>query len=915
MNAVEIEQAVSDLCEASFDRDEFPYQFLEAFGEKKTTLKRLRKGSTNKSDIPGGVLLRNNIHLLGSKSGQVANDLKKLVASPETAKHKAKFALATDGAWVEAENLVEGETLACSMEELPDHFGFFLALAGIATVKQIRDNAFDIKATGRMNRLYVELQKHNPDWDTDERREELNHFFARLIFCFFAEDTGIFSASDIFTGTVQKMSKPDASNTHEVISEIFRAMSLDKDDREGARLPRYASNMPYVNGGLFEGNVECPKFTKMARSYLVHIGGLDWSKINPDIFGSMIQAVAEDEERGELGMHYTSVPNILKVLNPLFLDDLRQKLEKAGDNKRKLINLRNRMARIRVFDPACGSGNFLVIAYKEMRAIEAEVNLRRGEADRASDIPLTNFRGIEIRSFAAEVARLALVIAKFQCDLEARGTQLAMIGALPLSKSNWVTSGNALRINWLELCPPTSYQGRVASGNLFETPLDHAEIDFDNEGGETYICGNPPYAGSSKQTTEQKQEVRRVLEPAGVRFKNLDYVACWFYLASAYCRRASAAAAFVATNSICQGEQVGLLWPHVLKGGVEISFAHTSFKWSNLAKGNAGVTCVVVGLTARSQRLKYIYSGASRTQADHINAYLANFPDIYIPRHPVPISSLPRMLKGNMPTDGGNLILNTKEKLSLVRSDPRAARFIRPLFGSKEFIRGTARYCLWIEDEEAKEAAQIEGIRRRIDRVARSRLRSTAKSTREKADSGHRFIQIQSYGKQAVAMPEVSSEQREYLPAGLLSESSIATNKIFAVYSAELWTLAVCASRLHLVWIAAICGRMKIDYSYSNVLGYNSYPLPVLSAHNRQALADSASAILLAREFYWPATLADLYDPGRMDTEFPRLREAHDQNDEVIERVYIGRKFKSDTERLEKLFEMYSSATGMENSK
>lgn len=511
MNAVEIEQAISELCEAPFDRDEFPFQFLEAFGEKATTIKRLRakKNSTNKSDLPGAVLFRNNIHLIVSDPRKVGKDLKRLADSPETTKHKAKFAIATDGKFVEAENLFEGETLACTFKELPDHFGFFLALAGIATVKQIRDNAFDIKATGRMNRLYVELQKNNPDWDTEERREELNHFFARLIFCFFAEDTGIFPGDDLFTGTVQQMSDSDGSNTHEIINEIFRAMNIPREERDDAGLPPHAKSMPYVNGGLFEGSTACPTFTKIARSYLIHIGGLDWTKINPDIFGSMIQAVAEDEERGELGMHYTSVPNILKVLNPLFLDELRQQLEDAGDSKRKLLNLRNRMARIRVFDPACGSGNFLVVAYKEMRAIEAEINRRRAETDRDSDIPLTNFRGIEIRSFAAEVARLALIIAHFQSDLEYRGRQLAISDALPLKRANWITCGNALKMNWTDLCPPTTTGTHISADDLFETPLDQPEIDFENEGGEVFICGNPPYRVSGARAKARRTVFNR----------------------------------------------------------------------------------------------------------------------------------------------------------------------------------------------------------------------------------------------------------------------------------------------------------------------------------------------------------------------------------------------------------------------
>jgi hypothetical protein len=304
-----------------------------------------------------------------------------------------------------------------------------------------------MRATSRMNRLYVELLKDNPDWGTAERRHHMNHFMARLIFCFFAEDTDIFSGKDLFTDTIARMSERDSSNTHGVIGELFRAMNTKREARASAGIPRWADAFPYVNGELFSGSVDTPRFSKIARSYLLHIGSLDWTKINPDIFGSMIQAVAEDEERGALGMHYTSVPNILKVLNPLFLEGLRARLEEADDNPRKLLNLRNRMAKIRVFDPACGSGNFLVIAYKEMRSIEAEINKRRGEPDRRTDIPLTNFRGVELRDFPAEVARLALIIAEFQCDVLYRGQKEALQDFLPLDAQNWITCGNALRLD------------------------------------------------------------------------------------------------------------------------------------------------------------------------------------------------------------------------------------------------------------------------------------------------------------------------------------------------------------------------------------------------------------------------------------------------------------------------------------
>jgi hypothetical protein len=520
MNAVEIEEAVSALGEQPFDPSEFPYAFLQAFGNKETTIRKLRSGDTNKSDL-GGVLQRNNIHLAVAPAGKVPATLAALRDSPLTTKHRAKFILATDGETVEAEELTSGEPLACPWHELPDHFGFFLPLAGITTVREIRENAFDIRATSKLNKLYLALLKENPEWGTDERRPDMNHFMARLIFSFFAEDTGIFAESRLFTQTIARMSAADSSNTHEVIETVFRAMNTKHADREEARLPRWAIPFPYVNGGLFSGTMEVPRFSRTARSYLLQVGSLDWKRINPDIFGSMIQAVADDEERGALGMHYTSVPNILKVLKPLFLDDLRAKLEEAGDNPRILLNLRKRLARIRIFDPACGSGNFLVIAYKEMRAIEHEINRRRGEVGRRSEIPLTNFRGIELRDFAAEIARLALIIAEFQSDELYRGQKDAIQDFLPLDAENWITCGNALRLDWLSICPPTGTQVRLVGDDLFSTPLDQPEIDFENAGGETYICGNPPYLGAKKKSNEQRLDMDLVGLGAA---QLLDYV-------------------------------------------------------------------------------------------------------------------------------------------------------------------------------------------------------------------------------------------------------------------------------------------------------------------------------------------------------------------------------------------------------
>ena len=914
MNAVEIEEAVSELASRPFDRAEFAYQFLAAFGNKETTIKRLRaSGGSNASDVAGGILQRSNIHLATCAVGEVDTTLKALRDSPKTLSAKAKFILATDGETLQAEDATSDDPpIACEFAKFPDHFGFFLPLAGITTVKQIRESSFDIRATGRLNKLYVELLKDNPDWATAERRPDMNHFMARLIFCFFAEDTDIFNGTGLFTATTDQMSERDSSNTHDVISEMFGAMNTKIADRRDAKLPRWADVFPYVNGGLFSGSTDVPRFSKIARSYLVSIGSLDWKKINPDIFGSMIQAVADDEERGSLGMHYTSVPNILKVLNPLFLDDLRAQLEEAGDNGRKLLNLRNRMSKIRVFDPACGSGNFLVIAYKEMRAIEAIINARRDEEERRSDIPLTNFRGIELRDFPAEIARLALIIAEYQCDVTYRGQKEALAELLPLNALNWITCGNALRLDWLGICPPTGTGVKLQGDDLFNTPLDQAQIDFDNEGGETYICGNPPYLGNKLQSDDQKDDLRAVFDGRVEGWKSLDYVAAWLMKAADYGIRTNAITAFVTTNSLCQGQQVPILWPAIFKAGHQIEFAHTSFKWANLANYNAGVIVIVIGISNNGASRKRLYSLDSdgttlEKVCSNINPYLVDGPNLVVEgRRGAPGESAP-MLFGNMPRDGGHLIVSSEEKVAANRSDTVFQSYLRPFFGSEDFIQGKTRYCLWIEQNQYQDSLRSPLVARRLEAVRQMRSESKAGSTRDFAKAPYRFVQIQGTACHCtMIVPRVSSERRPYLPVGLLEKSAVVADSAFALYDAPLWNMAVIASRLHLVWIAAVCGKLKTDYRYSNTIGWNTFPSPKLTEKDRADLNESAGQILLARENYYPATIGEMYDPDQFETKFPLLREAHERNDEIIERIYIGRRFKNDTERLEKLFALYA---------
>lgn len=725
---------------------------------------------------------------------------------------------------------------------------------------------------------------------------------ARLIFCFFAEDTDIFTEPDQFTGTIERMSERDSSNTHEVISELFRAMNTESDDRTAAGIARWANVFPYVNGGLFSGTTDVPRFSKISRSYLIHIGSLDWTKINPDIFGSMIQAVADEEERGALGMHYTSVPNILKVLNPLFLDDLREKLEEAGDNPRKLLNLRNRIAKIRVFDPACGSGNFLVIAYKEMRAIEAEINERRDEADRRTEIPLTNYRGIELRDFPAEIARLALIIAEYQCDVTYRGQREALRDFLPLDTMNWITCGNALRIDWLSICPPTGTGVKMHGDDLFNTPIDQAEIDFENEGGETYVCGNPPYIGGKKLNAEQKEDMKACgLE----KLMQLDYVSCWFFKFADYHARENAVASFVSTSSVCQGEQVGLLWPEIHSKDIEIRFAHQPFKWSNNAQNNAGVMCCVLGLGRKTGLRKSLFFENSVREVSNISPYLTEGDDVYVRSAAKPINGMPPMCMGSNPVDGTHLILNGDEKDKFVHENVDSSSFIRRYLGGNDILKGVYRYCLWISDRDEKAARDIPAINQRLDKCEDYR-KGAGRDAKKVANVPHRFCYRTHKEDVFVALPKTSSSGREYVPAEMFKPGPVVNVDAFAIYGADTIILSLLMSRMHNVWLATTSGRLGEGYRYSVKLSYNTFPAPQLTEKNETDLRRCAEDILLAREAHFPATIADLYDPEKMPAN---LRDAHDRNDEVLERIYIGRRFRNDTERLEKLFELYTKMT------
>ena len=601
-----------------------------------------------------------------------------------------------------------------------------------------------------------------------------------------------------------------------------------------------------------------------------------------------------------------------KSSTPYFLDSLRDDLAKAGKNKQQLGKLKKRLSRIRVFDPACGSGNFLVIAYKQMREIEHQANLAAGWGAMESVILPTNFRGIEIKSFAAEVARLALIIAKYQADENYLGPKMAEMLFLPLSNRNWITCGNALRLDWLSICPPTGETAvKLHGDDLFNTPLDQSEIDFENEGGETYICGNPPYRGATEQSLSQKEDLERILSNRSSTWKSLDYVTGWFVKSADYLSTTNGEAALVSTNSITQGEQVARLWPLILNQGIEIHFAYTSFIWRNLASHNAGVTVIILGLSKEYENkrvlLRHQQDGSvAKSEVDNINPYLVPGKNIFVSANTNPLSEIPKMTNGNKSVDGGNLILSSEEKNLAIKSWPSTAKFIRPFLGSAEAINGKQRYCIWITESAVSEALEIPFISDRISNVKNFRQLSKKKLTRETAKVPHRFQQVRQSGdEKLILVPRVSSENRAFLPASFRCDTII-SDSAFAIYDAPMWSMALVLSRLHLIWIGTVCGKLKTDFRYSNTLGWNTFPVPFLKLRDKEQLNRTAENIILAREAHFPATIADLYKP---DTMPENLRAAHAENDRILEEIYIGRRFKNDTERLEKLFEMYSEMT------
>lgn len=762
---------------------------------------------------------------------------------------------------------------------------FFLPWAGIEKAQLESLHYANVKAAEKMARLYDEILMRKAVSGSDGLHA-LNVFFTRLLFCFFAEDTGIFDKGK-FTNAVASLTRADGGDVHSLLEQIF--MVLDTTPEERGDVQSYLRGFGYVNGSLFSDWLPVPEFSAKARSIILECGELDWSEINPDIFGSMMQAVVHPGERASLGMHYTSVENIMKVLRPLFLDSLEEAFDEAADDPRKLKKLHDRLSQIKVFDPACGSGNFLVIAYKEIRRFEHRILKRLHELNddplgsglfEESKVKLDHFYGIEIDDFAHEVAKLGLWLAKHQMNFqfeELFGPRLPMI---PLMDAGQITCGNAARIDWLRVCPA-------------------------KDGDEVYVCGNPPYLGPKTQDSSHKSDIQ-ALGGGEALSPNLDYVSVWFIQGSTYVQVTGARLGFVSTNSVCQGDHVGLLFPHIFKRDVEIAFAHTSFLWTNSARGNAGVDCIVLGLARRSSAKKPLYTDGMRRLVNHIGPYLSPAKgDQFVVRTAKPIANVPPMTLGSMPKDGGHLNMTRLERDALLVASPEAEKFVRRYTGANEFLNGRERYCLWIRDDQAAEAWAIPQLAERFEAVRKMRLAGSTHAAAV-ADRPYRFVQRAHQESSAIIVPSISSDRRVYVPIGFLGPDTVISNLAYGIYGAEPWLYGLLQSRMHMVWLRAVGGKFRTHDRYSNTLVYNTFPVPELSEGDKEALTTAALSVLGVREQFPGKTLAELYDPDKMPGV---LLTAHQRLDEVVDRLYLKGEFSSDDERLELLFEMYENLT------
>lgn len=929
MDQVELITVLEELSEKPAFKKEnfraFAFDLLQSLDMPKAALTKLKQTIASEAvDTPLLWKKQLAIQYADTENLSIALDNQKQVFAKS--KQKPRFFLASDGENLRGYDSYKDILIDIPLTKLAEEFRFFLPLIGIEQYEALSENIADIRATTRIKKFYHEILVTNSDWISVEgqyAQHHLNLFIMRMLFCFFAEDTGIFQKHP-FTATVIELSAPDGKNTTEIIAKLFQAMALPDKSPEKRGLPIWARDFEYVNGGLFKEMTPVPQFSKSALRLFKDCGDYNWKEINPDIFGSMMQVIADPELRGNNGMHYTSVPNIMKLLHPLFLQSLEEQLQQARNlpddaQKEKALNvLLKRLHNIHIFDPACGSGNFLITAYRQLRELEWEIWKDLKKLVKQFELPLSgikldHFFGLEIADFAAQTAWLSLWIAEYQMNAKSSEIFSVPFPALPLRESGQIQCQNSLAIDWETFCQLSSHSN--------SDKIKNPEIP------EFYIVGNPPFHGGKKQSKLQKDDQKAVFESYLKSYKDIDYVSCWFLKATQLLVSAPdkvKGVAFVSTNSICQGTQVALLWPLILKQNVEISFAYPSFNWCNNASHNAGVTCAIIGLRVKLKQksqawlFKETEIGINARRVDHISPYLTDAKtDTIVQKQSKPLSKIPSIYLGSMPKDGGHLKLSFAEKQNILQNYPQALPLIRRLYGGEEFIHGSECYCLWISDQDLPLASSITPIAERLEKVKQARLKSPDKQTKEFSKYNYRFIHITRHNKCSFIIPRVSSGKREYLPIGLMEAGNIINDQAFVAFDPPEYLFSILSSRLHLLWLSALGGRRRTDFRYSNSIVYNTFPLPHLTSEQQEALADAAAEILEARESYPAKTIAELYNSDRMKQEFPDLLAAHQHADEILEKVYqeytkMDHPFADDTERLKVLFDLYDEMINAE---
>lgn len=915
-------------------QSKFILDFLALLDISKTTLNDIKSQNTRtniaKHPELGEVALKQKIYFkpvgkddgdLLSDSGltaseQLENALQTLKTDPLIKTHKIRLLIVTDFQTLLAYDIKTDDTLDVEFVELDKDYAFFLPLVGLERAKDFSEHPADVKASEKMGRLFDFIKRYN-EFDTKDDIHALNIFLTRLLFCFFAEDTGIFD-KDSFCQTLQATTQADGSDTNTFLQDLFEVLDLPMDSPQRANKPSHLTKFPYVNGELFREQYWIPEFNARTRRILLDCARMNWAEINPDIFGSMFQAVIDTEQRGNLGQHYTSVSNIMKVIEPLFLQGLRAEYEQlaslSNDNAHKnqkakrLDELLTRLGNIKVFDPACGSGNFLIIAYKELRMLEikvwqAKLDMMKGNSQNLSwdfgfdsVVSLDNFFGIEIDDFAVQIARLSLWLAEHQMNVKFREAFGQSRATLPLKDSGHIVQGNSLRLDWQAVCPNDGEQ-------------------------EIYVVGNPPFGGSGNRTDEQTANMEKVFV-GFKKFKFLDFVTAWFwkganYLKDSHDKGSQAKMALVSTNSIAQGEQVAMLFPYIFGLGVGIGFAYQSFPWKNNAKHNAGVHVVIIGLEMMNDSLKTIYSQVDgiwhSEKVKNISPYLIAGSNVAVESRSNPIQIDRKViLRGSQPNDGGNFFLTDQERVKLISENNNLEKFIRPFIMGEELINGGFRWCLWLSDiteKEYEEFNKIDVFREKLNLVKGHRLASKKLATQKLAETPHLFDEIKQPKSNYIAIPVVSSQRRKYIPIDLKKENIIAGNKIFVLENGSTFEFGILTSSAHNDWMRLSCGRMKSDYSYSGTIVYNTFPFPTVTDEQKKHIEQLAEEILLTREDFAGDTLAKLYDP---DTMPESLKIAHQNLDDAVDKLYNPKGFADTASRLAYLLERYETLINAE---